>query len=270
MIFEYNNKKIYYQIDGQGIPFILLNGIMMSTMSWDVIMPSLKNHKVIRLDFLDQGQSDKNNTTYTISDQADIVYALIKHLGYEKINVCGLSYGGYVSLNLAAKYPDIVDRLLVFNSTSYVSQKEKEAFKTFMQSAKARDPYLFYLCTIPQFYGKFFYENNTPWMINREKVLVEFFKNEKYLDQVYRLAESCLTYNVDDILKNIVSKTLLVAGDQDNLFPVFEMQELSRKIKGSELLIMHNSGHVSSYEKPLLFTSIIIGFFQNPIIEYKI
>ena len=56
--FMFGNKSIYYEEYGQGEPLILLNGIMMSCMSWaEFIEPFSTHNRLILVDFLDQGRS---------------------------------------------------------------------------------------------------------------------------------------------------------------------------------------------------------------------
>ncbi len=56
--FMFGNKSIYYEEYGQGEPLILLNGIMMSCMSWaEFIEPFSVHNRLILVDFLDQGRS---------------------------------------------------------------------------------------------------------------------------------------------------------------------------------------------------------------------
>lgn len=87
-VFEYKNMKINYLIEGSGKPILLLNGIMMTTLSWEpVASPLRQNNTLIRLDLLDQGLSEKQTTDYTINDQADLVYEFIKFLKYDKVNI---------------------------------------------------------------------------------------------------------------------------------------------------------------------------------------
>lgn len=57
---KYQSKSIYYESHGQSDKVVvLLNGIMMSTASWQAFIPVLKEtFQVIVFDFFDQGQSD--------------------------------------------------------------------------------------------------------------------------------------------------------------------------------------------------------------------
>src|SRR5690554_2595670 len=120
--FDFQGKKIYYETHGEGKPLILLNGIMMSTKSWGIFVEAFSaNNRLILLDFLDQGQSDKVYEEYTQDLQVEVLYALIKELGYDKVNLLGISYGEEVALRFIANYEDKVERLVLFNTSHRTS-----------------------------------------------------------------------------------------------------------------------------------------------------
>lgn len=270
-IFEYKNQNINYLVEGSGKPLILLNGIMMTVASWEpVAEPLRKDNTLIRLDLLDQGASEKQSTNYEISDQADLVASFIKFLGYEKVNIVGISYGGYVGLNLASRYPDLVDRMVIFNSAADVDERDKEMFKQFIHVANLDDAYAFYLTTIPLFYSPTFYTTHNKWMKDREQLLIKFFENANYRQTVKRLATSCLGHDVRKNLSKITAKTLIVNGEEDYLIPIDKQRFLLDNIPNSNLVSMGKTGHVSPYENPIVFTSLIYGFINNPTLEFKI
>ncbi len=76
-------------------------------------MPALSaNHQLIRVDLLDQGQTDKAaDIPYTQMTQADLIIALLDILSCTRRNLVGISYGGEVAIQLAIAYPQRVDRL---------------------------------------------------------------------------------------------------------------------------------------------------------------
>ena len=78
----YKGRNIFYEVQGEGKPILILNGIMMSTKSWEPFVKSFTvTNQLIRLDFFDQGQSDKlENSAYTQDIQVDVMEALLKHL----------------------------------------------------------------------------------------------------------------------------------------------------------------------------------------------
>ncbi|MGM0436553.1 MAG: alpha/beta fold hydrolase, partial [Bacillota bacterium] len=123
--FTFKDKKVFYKLDGnpENETLLILNGIMMSHKSWELFVPNLKAHfQVLRVDMLDQGESDKMAPGYTQALQAQMLSALIKHIGVEKVHVAGISYGGNVALQLALNYPDQVHKLVLFNAVARTSE----------------------------------------------------------------------------------------------------------------------------------------------------
>jgi len=53
-------KKVYYEAHGEATEvLVILNGIMMSTASWQPFLGMLTKHvKVVLIDFFDQGKTD--------------------------------------------------------------------------------------------------------------------------------------------------------------------------------------------------------------------
>ena len=83
--FVFENKRIHYEEYGQGKPLILLNGIMMSCASWAAFVePFSESNRLILLDFLDQGRSDRMEGPYEQAIQAEVVKSLLDHLEIKK------------------------------------------------------------------------------------------------------------------------------------------------------------------------------------------
>ena len=57
---------------------------------------------------------------------ADAVHAILKHLKVKKISLVGHSMGGYVSLAFCEKFPDLMDSLVLLNSTPAPDTEEKK------------------------------------------------------------------------------------------------------------------------------------------------
>ena len=97
---------LYYEVHGEGKPLVLLNGIMMNTMSWAEHIPDLKDHyQVITYDMRDQGQSSRLEEGYRIDVHAEDLKKLLDHLGLRTANILGVSYGGQVALIFSLKFP---------------------------------------------------------------------------------------------------------------------------------------------------------------------
>lgn len=263
--FKYNNYSINYEVHGQGEKLLLLNGIMMSTKSWHQFIPVLsKNNQLILVDFLDQGSSDSsNNEEYLYELQTEIVKALLEHLEITKINIAAISYGGQIALDFASKYPDLVNKLIIFNTTAKTSAWMKEIYDLWMVTGKNKNNEAYYKATIPTIYSQTFFEENLKWMKERESILFEVFKDEKFLQRMEKLVLSVYNLNIESNLKAITANTLVVASEEDFLTPVKLQENLNSNITKSNLVLLPNTGHASMYEKPELFTTFILGFINS-------
>lgn len=113
--FHYQSKKIYYKEIGSGKPLVMLHGDTASSRMFELLLPLYQeNFRVILMDFLGNGQSDRvecfpENLWIT---QADQVLALVEHLNLKKVNLLGTSGGAWVAVNTALKRPDLVEHVI--------------------------------------------------------------------------------------------------------------------------------------------------------------
>lgn len=268
---DFKGKKVYYEVHGEGKPLILLNGIMMSTLSWQTFKETFSLHnQLILVDFLDQGRSDKmEDTPYTQDIQVEVVKALFDELKLNKVNIMGISYGGEVALRFAVKYQEYIDKLLLFNTTAKTSNWLRDIGVGWNRSAN--DALDYYCTTIPVIYSPKFYNEQSQWMDARKAVLTEKVFNQKpFMDSMIRLTESADYHDVVRELHKIKVPTLIVSCENDYITPMAEQRELNQLISTSQLVMLPNTGHASMYERPLLFVTLVLGFVNTDQIEYKI
>lgn len=254
-----NGKEMYYEIHGEGEPLVILNGIMMSTKSWaGFIEPLSQDNQLILIDFLDQGQSDKLEGEYTHQIQVEATIELLEAITEEPISLFGISYGGEIALQIALEKPELIKKLLLFNTCSETSYWLEEVGNAWNKAAK--DPQAYYLSTIPYIYSPIFFTKNREWMENRKKTLIPVFSDENFIQSMIRLTNSPVTYDVTDRLHEIEIPTLIVGAEYDFVTPFYQQKELHEGIKHSEIVYIPDSGHGIMYEKPVLFTSLVKGF----------
>ncbi len=267
--FTFEGKEIYYEIHGSGKPLVMLNGIMMSCMSWGYFTKELsKNNQLIMVDFLDQGKSSKMEEEYTIDIQAEVIHGLLSHLSIAKADIMGISYGGEVAQIFAIKYKEMVDRLMLFNTTSQTGHWLRNIGDGWNKATS--DPESYYLTTIPIIYSPEFYKKNINWMNNRKELLMKVFADKSFTSSMIRLTNSSANFDVTDRLREITAETLVVSGQQDYLTPIEDQAVIANAIPNASHVIIPNCGHGSMYEKPVLFTSLILGFIGNTTNDFKI
>ncbi|GAA0757081.1 MULTISPECIES: alpha/beta hydrolase [Clostridium] len=257
---KYNEKNIYYEVHGEGEVIVILNGIMMSHMSWKAFIPELsRNNKVVLLDFLDQGKSDKMDSLYKQDLQVEVVKAVIDKLELNKINLFGISYGGEVALQFALKYKNLLNKLILFNTTSNTNSWLQDIGRGWINAAETKDAETFYNVTIPIIYSPSFYNKNIDWMNKRREILYKVFK-EDFLISMIRLIKSAEGYDVKEKLNKIDISTLIVSSEYDFITPVAEQEDIYKGIPNSQYILIRECGHASMYEKPNEFINILKGY----------
>lgn len=266
----FQGKKVHYEVHGSGgEPIVLLNGIMMSTMSWKPFIESMTKHNTLVLvDFFDQGQSERMTESYDHSIQVELLDAVLEEVAaqiwYEKFNIMGISYGGEVAIQYALQHPARVRRLVLANTCGRTSSWLKKIGDGWNEVAKTGQGYAYYLTTIPVIYSTKFFEDRAAWMEGREDFLTRHFSKLEVLQALIRLTDSSVTYDVVDRLHEISCPTLIISSSEDVLVPPTEQQLLHEKIKGSVYVTINGSGHASMYEAPESFAALTLGFANLP------
>lgn len=102
-----------------GSPIVLLHGFTAAIDWWDRMMPLLsREHRVVAVDLLGHGGSEKPASGYSMENQADLVAAALAGLGVRDATVVGHSMGGTVAIALAERSPRLVDRVVVSDTRS--------------------------------------------------------------------------------------------------------------------------------------------------------
>ena len=104
--FTYKNQyRIFYQEAGSGEVLLFLHGFPTASWDWHKIWQSLsERYHLIAPDFIGFGYSDKpRKYTYSIHDQADLIEALSKSLGLQKVHILAHDYGDTVLQELLAR-----------------------------------------------------------------------------------------------------------------------------------------------------------------------
>lgn len=100
-----------------GSPIVLIHCFTCAIDWWDGVMPRLAaTHRVVAIDLLGHGGSEKPTSGYSIENQADLIAGVLGRLGVRDAEVVGHSLGGPIAIALAEQTPQLVDRLVAIDS----------------------------------------------------------------------------------------------------------------------------------------------------------
>ena len=114
-----NGFRLYYEIEGDGEPVVLVPGFAAGRETWVRQTPSLsRNFRVITFDPRGVSESDKPDGPQSIRLLADDLAHLLQALGISRAHIVGVSFGGFVAQEFALRYP-FLTRKLVLCCTSF-------------------------------------------------------------------------------------------------------------------------------------------------------
>jgi len=98
-----------------GDPIVLIHCFSCAMNWWDGVRPRLEaaGHRVVAMDLLGHGGSEKPGDGYTPPHQAELVAQALKRLHVRDAEVVGHSLGGSVSVALAEQDPELVNRVAI-------------------------------------------------------------------------------------------------------------------------------------------------------------
>ncbi|MBU1568064.1 MAG: alpha/beta hydrolase [Proteobacteria bacterium] len=111
---EQKHNAHYVEV-GEGPPAILIPGLFGTYRGFSRMLPFLAPHfSLIALDNFGTGDSDMpdENFGYTVAEQADMIVKLMDELKIPHCTLIGVSYGGMIALNIAARYPKRVNAVV--------------------------------------------------------------------------------------------------------------------------------------------------------------
>ena len=98
----------------EGEPIVLLHCFSCSSRWWDAMLPQLnEHHRVIRIDLIGHGGSEKPTSGYEIDAQGGAIAEALSQLGVQGATVVGHSLGGLVATSLAETASQLVDRVVL-------------------------------------------------------------------------------------------------------------------------------------------------------------
>jgi 3-oxoadipate enol-lactonase len=239
---------VHYLIEGpESAPVVMLsNSLGTSLAIWDAQATHLRSkYRVLRYDTRGHGLTDAppaGNTGYTMAQLADDAIALVKALGLKRVHFGGLSIGGMLGQNFAAKAPQLVASLMLVDTASTmpgavwderIAAIRKDGIEALADA------------TMQRWFTRRFHEHNPDALKGIRNMLVRT-PAEGYIGCSYAIRDMDL--RGDDA--NILCPTLILVGEEDPATPVASARALNAAIQGSRLVIIPQAAHIVTVEQP--------------------
>jgi pimeloyl-ACP methyl ester carboxylesterase len=247
------------------VPLVLLNhwGAVLDNFDPRIVDGLASKHRVIAIDYRGIGASG-GKAPVTVGEMARDAIALIRALGFEKVDLLGFSLGGFVAQDITLKAPDLV-RKLILAGTGPAGGKgiDKVGPVSWPLIIKGlftlRDAkyYLFFTSTANgRQAAKAFLKRLTERKADRDKGPTP----EAFLRQLKAIKNWGKQAPQD--LGSIRIPVLIANGDNDIMVPTANSIDMARRIPGAQLVIYEDAGHGGIFQNHADFVPKALSFLD--------
>jgi pimeloyl-ACP methyl ester carboxylesterase len=225
-----------------GIPIVLIHGFGLDRSIWkDMVSCCMGEANVILPDLRGHGESDVTGGMYSMSLLAADIVGLLDHLGIEKAIVCGHSMGGYVTLAIADQYPDRLAGLGLITSKAEGDSTDKRSGRyALVQAVREKGSTALAESLAPRI-------SKYPDVIEKSAQIINNTNPHGIVGSALGMAERP---DRTELLSQIICPVLVLAGEQDQLIPLYYAQEMANQLPNVHFVTIKGAGHMPMVECP--------------------
>jgi pimeloyl-ACP methyl ester carboxylesterase len=249
--------QIHFAAAGQGKAVLFLHQTPRSWDEYREVLPIVgRTYRAIAMDTIGFGDSYRPAEEASIAVYAEGVMAFMDALALERPSLVGHHTGGVIAVEVAASYPDRVDKLIL-SSTPYVDSEDRARRKTRPPidevETKADGSHLTELWQRRQP----FYPKGRPDLLRR--FVLDALKVWDRVEEGHRAVNS---YRMEDKVPLIKAPTLVLAGTEDP-FSYPRMKPLAENIKGSTMVEIKGGMVPMVDQMPETFAKVVLDFLDR-------
>lgn len=244
-------------------PIVLVHCFSCAINWWDRLMPRLdRTHRVVAVDLLGHGGSEKPTSGYTIPNQADLVAQAMTRLGVRDAEIVGHSLGGSVVTALAERSPQLAERVVIIDTPpthheASLGLLANAAFAPVVGQALWRIK--------PDFAVRKGLEVAFAPGFDVPDEFVEDVKRmtyDSYHDSPSGSDDYSKEKGLDRRMKKSGKPLLVMMGAEEQIIdePAARLAEYRRTYPGTETKLIQGSGHSPNIEKPAETAALVLAF----------
>lgn len=242
--------QLYWESTGTGPPVLLIAGQAMTLDAWWRTVPALaRSFRVLTFDHRDVGRSSHSLWPYLVAQMADDAIAVLDAAGVDSAHIYGISLGGMVAQELALRYPDRVEAIVLGATTAGGPQAvlAHSGPLSFFVRVGAMAPEEAEWAAVPYNYGV---RTRRHYADRIAQDIAKRLENQTntlpYLHQV----AAASNHNTAGRLRQIRAPALIVHGEEDVIMPLQNAHHLRTVMPHAELKIWPDAGHLYITDEP--------------------
>jgi pimeloyl-ACP methyl ester carboxylesterase len=243
--------RLAVSVAGSGPLVLFLHGIRGNRRNWfGQIEAFSRRFKAAAWDARGYGESDDYPGALQFDYFAVDVARVAEHFGVAKLHLVGLSMGGRIARNFALRFPERLHSLTLVSTAPGFDALSADEVRRFVTEQRTR--------TV----------DSVRRLLGSRAPAAAFDELSDSLARVreesYRKTlEASVAQDRGAPLENIRTPTLVVAGDEDKVYPPALAQEVARRIPGAKLVMLEGVGHLPNLEQPERFNAVVLEFLQT-------
>lgn len=246
-----------------GSPIVLIHCFTCAINYWNKMMPALaRRHRVVAIDLLGHGGSEKPRSGYSVSNQADLIAQALAKLGVSDAEVVGHSLGGAVAVALAQQSPALVNRVFIVDTPP---------------THEEGDLGLVAKLGFAPVIGEAFWRIKPDFAVRKglEVAFAPGFKvPDEFVEDVDRMTFSAYDdsasgfddYTKEEPLDRRMAETgkplMVIMGAEEQIIdePAKRLAEYRGTVPGTRTKLISGAGHSPNVEKPAQTAALVLGF----------
>jgi len=245
-----DNLNLYYEVHGNpsaSKAIVFLNGLSQSTLSWILTTPYFKDeYRIVLLDFIFQGQSDKGGESRSFDTHAGDVLKVLDELKLNKVILAGLSYGSLVAQHFAVLFPQRLEKLILISTFAHKTPYYDAIELAWWRALEVGGYGLMLDIMLPSVLSEAYFKNPLIPIELMKQARQEVNGEKEALFKLMQATKDRKDFRKD--LQKISTLTLVLQGEKDLLLPPHMALEVANNIKGSVLKILPGAGHTLNLE----------------------
>ena len=264
-------SRIAYLDHGDGPPVILIHGFGGAMWQWEYQQTALAaRHRVITVDLPGSGLSDRPDIAYTPDDMIRLFTGFMDALHIPRASLVGNSLGSGLVEAMALVHPERVDRLVLISG--FPDRVHDRLTSPMIRDALETRLPVWLLSLGNLLSGRGVTVKILKEMIHDDTLLTPLVVERSYRNRkrpgvippMMALARNLSLWE-DGLAKRlgeIRHPTLIVWGDQDEVFPPQTGRDLRAIISTATLEMIPEAGHIPMWEQPNLVNPLLVKFLQ--------
>ena len=250
-----NGVRIHAEQAGAGgKPVLLLHGWGCSIRHFEPVMKDLSRDRLVTaIDFPAHGESEEPPVPWGVADFTDMTAALMDRLRICPADLIAHSFGARVAIDLAARYPEHVSRMVLTGAAGIRKPQTPEQKKK-SEAYQKKKALISRLGALPGLRGPM------------EKLLEA--ERQKHGSPDYLALSPMMRQtfvkivneDLSDRLAKIGAPTLLVFGEKDTETPLWMGQKMEKEIPDAGLVVFENGDHFAYLREWPRFLTIVRSF----------